>query len=376
MRSFLLFVRNNLIKSQTLRIAFAVSVFLLAQAWFSPELFQVPFTVNGRVFVASRPAEAAVILKDAGFRPGRGRLLDVDGKIIRRGVGPVADIKINGSPGTGKEVITRDTAIDFVPAADVVEETTTSIEDIIKVVTVSGIGEYTTVKEIGTPGRKKVSRGATSGKLISAHNLKEGQSMLVARTDKRPEKVIALTFDDGPNPPFTSQIIKTLQDMYATATFFVIGGKVTLYPEAAREVSASGFPVGNHTFSHNSLDRALEENIAKEIDGASDVMSQIMNVQTPWLRPPYGAISPLFRTVAEAKGYRIIRWNVDSHDWEAASVDEIVSNVTGWVKPDSVILMHDGGGDRANTVQALPRIIQILREQDYAFVTLDQLVKE
>lgn len=368
-------MRNHLIKSQTLRIAFAVSAFLMAQAWISPEFFQVPFTVNGRVFVASKPAEAAVILKDAGFRTGRGRLLDVDGKIIKRGVGPVGEIKINGDPGTGKEIITRDTVIDFSLAQDVTEETTTSVEDIIKVAKVSGNGEYTVVRRIGAPGRKKVVRGATSGKLVSAQNLSEGQSMLVARTDERPEKVVALTFDDGPNPPFTAQIVKTLQDMYATGTFFVIGGKVTRYPEAAREVGASGFPIGNHTFSHNPLDKALEEGISAEIDGASNVLSQIMNINTTWLRPPYGAMSPLLKAVAEAKGYRIIRWNVDSHDWEAASVDEIVSNVTAWAKPDSVILMHDGGGDRANTVQALPRIIQTLREQGFAFVTLDQLTK-
>ncbi len=376
MHRFLFFVRNNLIKSQTLRIAFAVSAFLMAQAWLNPEFFQVPFTVNGRIFVASRPAEAAVLLRDAGFRPGRGRLLDVDGKIIKRGVGPFAQIIIDGDRGTGKEVITRDTVIGFVPAPDLTEETTTSIEDIIKVVKVSGDGEYTIVKKIGAPGRKKVVRGVTSRKLVSAQNLSEGQSMLVARTDEKPEKVIALTFDDGPNPPFTSQIVKTLQDMYATATFFMIGGKVTLYPEAAREVSASGFPIGNHTFSHNALNKAAEEGISQEIDGASDVMSQVMNAQTTWLRPPYGAVSPLLKTVVEAKGYRLVRWNVDSRDWQAASVDEIVSNVTEWAKPDSIVLMHDGGGDRANTVQALPRIIQTLRAQNYAFVSLDQLTKE
>ena len=375
MRSWLLFLKNNLVKSQPLKIAFLVSAFLMVAVWLSPDLFQVPFTVNGRVFVASKPGDAAAILKDAGFRPGRGDLLDVDGKIIEEGVGLLPKISIDGKVACGQTIIKRDAIVEFSPPEDRTENTAITIDDIINVTEVFGRGEYTIVKKIGAPGKKEVVRGVTSGKIVSAKNLTESQPTIVTRSDKRPEKVVALTFDDGPHPPFTSQVVAILRDMYASATFFMIGEKAENHPDIVSEVHTGGFQIGNHSYTHAGLDQLTEEQIVQELDKGRNAVFPITQTEPSWLRPPYGAMSPLLDTIAGQKNYRLVRWNIDSRDWEAAGPEQIINTIAGAVEPDSIILLHDGGGNRTNTVLALPGIIQALRNENYAFVTLDQLNK-
>lgn len=322
-----------------------------------------------------RPAAVEKVLRQAGYRIGRGDLLDVDGRMLKRGAGIPAKISINGrAAGTGAPVA-RDDAVTFIRGRDRIEPTSTATEAVVLADRVRGQGEYVIVQSPGRPGEKLVVRGALSGKIVSARALSEARPMIVVRTDIRPEKVVALTFDDGPTPPFTAQAVKILKDAQATATFFMLGRQVAIYPKPAKKVWKAGFQIASHSFSHSRLDRALEPDLIRELDDTRNLLFPITGVEPNWFRPPYGAESPVLRVVAEAKGYRVVRWSVDTRDWEAANPDDIVHQVMSAVFPGAIVLMHDGGGNRTNTVIALPKMIQALREQGYSFVTLDQLVK-
>lgn len=359
----LYFIKNVLAENTTVRIAFGFSVFLLAQVWIYPTAFQVPFLINGRLFVTNEPSTIKGVLQEAGYKTGSGDLLDIDGEVLKRGGGTASTIESNNN------------VIIFKPGQNKIEPVQTQTETVVLAAKESGSGEYVIVKSVGKPGEKLVSRGALSGKIISALSLSVAEPMVISRSDVRPEKIVALTFDDGPNPPFTGQIVKILKDAQATATFFMLGRQVPGHEKAVKEVWKAGFQIGNHSFSHGRLDLALEDDLTRELDDTRNLIFSITNTETKWLRPPYGYESPILRSIAEPKGYRVVRWNIDSRDWEATNPDDIVNNTLNAVYPGAIVLMHDGGGNRTNTAMALPRIIQGLRERGYTFVTLDQLVK-
>lgn len=375
MRRLFFFLKEVLFKNTSLRLAFGLTAFLFVEAWTFPAWGQMPVLINGRLVVAQRPAPARVVLASAGYNPGRGNLLDVDGRLIKPGIGSEVGIKVNGQSADFATPVGRDDSIEFIPGRDRVESIHTGVEQVIIATRVSGAGEYTVVQALGRPGRKLVSRGAVSGKMVSARTLYEAQPMLVTRTDTRPDKVIALTFDDGPNPPFTGRIVKILKDAQATATFFVLGKQIAAHPGGVKKALAAGAQIANHSFSHRRLDNAPAEVLAQEFDNTRNLIFPLTNYEPKWFRPPYGATSPLLDLVAQQKSYRVIRWNVDTRDWAAANPDEISNLVVQAAFPGAVVLMHDGGGNRTNTVLALPKIIQSLRERGYTFVTLDQLVK-
>jgi len=376
MRRFLSYIRDALAGNTAVRIALGLSAFFLAEVWLFPAAFQTPVLINGRLFVMDRPMTVGRLLRSAGYRPALGDLLDVDGRIFKRGAGSAPRITVNGRAAGALALVKRDDSVNFLAGRDRMEPTRTATEAVVLVAQVNGGGEYVIVKSPGKPGEKLVARGAISGKIVSALTLSEAQPMVVTRTDVRPEKIIALTFDDGPNPPFTAQIVQTLRDAQATATFFMLGRQVTLYPKPVGKVWKAGFQIANHSFSHRRLDHALEPDLTRELDDTRNLLFSITGVEPKWFRPPYGAESPVLKAVAEAKGYRVVRWNIDTRDWEAANPDDIVNHAVSAAFPGAIVLMHDGGGNRTNTVMALPKIIQALRERGYTFVTLDQLVKE
>lgn len=376
MRDLALFSRNVLLRNQSIKIALGLAVFFLIESWLYPAYFQVPVTINGRTVVASGPTTVADILTFAGYNPGRGHLLDVDGRILKSGVGLAPRIRINGRRSGAGTRVKRDDKIDFLPGANEVERVQAGVEEIMPPARISGAGRYVVVSALGAPGTKWVSRGTVSGKIVGARNVTEPRATVVSRTDFKPLKVVALTFDDGPKPPFTPQIVKILKEMYATATFFMLGKQVAAYPELVREVQQAGFQIANHSWSHHQLHRAPEDIVIRELDDTRNLIFPITNYEPRWFRPPYGSTSQALLDITARRGYRLVKWNVDSRDWELGEAEAVVNMVMSNAWPGAIVLMHDGGGDRTKTVQALPKIIQKFRAQGYSFVTLDQLVGE
>ena len=209
--------------------------------------------------------------------------------------------------------------------------------------------------------------------LFSAPQRFQGQVVYQAHLSGG-EKVIALTFDDGPWEQ-TPEILGILKEMDVKATFFWIGKNVQTYPEIAKQVVAAGHAIGNHTWDHptHSMDRATA---AEQIDSTNDRIFETAAVKTALFRPPGGALDNGLADYARNSQDMVVMWSVDTRDWQpSTSVQMLVSTVLNNAKPGSIVLMHDGGGNRWRTVQALPAIIAGLREQGYKLVTVPELLE-
>jgi peptidoglycan-N-acetylglucosamine deacetylase len=193
---------------------------------------------------------------------------------------------------------------------------------------------------------------------------------------KPTEKVIALTFDDGPSPKNTAQILEILQKNQIKATFFMIGQMVKYFPQVAKQVAADGEVIGNHTW-HHSYRRMNVVSAANEINTTADIIYQTTGVKTTLFRPPGGFLNNGLADYAKTQKYTVIMWSEVLGDAERPSpqVAKMVKNVLKNAKPGAIVLMHDGGGNRSRTVQALPQIIDGLKAQGYKFVTIPELLE-
>lgn len=177
-------------------------------------------------------------------------------------------------------------------------------------------------------------------------------------------KVIYLTFDDGPNAVWTPQVLEVLAQYNAHVTFFVIGKEAEKHPELVRAAVEAGHVVGHHTWSHPWLGNVDHDTFVSEITRTSDVLGDLIS---PYLRPPYGYVDENVQAYADELGLKLVRWNIDPADWEQPPAEQIANNVISHARPGGVVLLHDGGGNRSQTVAALPLILTTLGEQGYVF---------
>ncbi len=182
-------------------------------------------------------------------------------------------------------------------------------------------------------------------------------------------RVIALTFDDGPGP-YTPAVLSVLEQYRVPATFFEVGEEVARYPQDARLVSAAGYPVENHTWSHPDLSTLPPSGVAAQIDMAQSEIRAVTGTTPDCLRPPYDAWNAGVLGAVAARGMTTMSYSVDPRDWTRPGVPAIVQAVVGAAFPGAVVDMHDGGGDRSQTVAALPQIITRLRAAGYTFVSI------
>lgn len=180
-------------------------------------------------------------------------------------------------------------------------------------------------------------------------------------------KVVALTFDDGPNPSSTTRILDTLKQYNAKATFFVLGSAVVGNEAILKREVAEGHEIGNHTWSHPSLPSLSVNDIKWQMDETTKVITAATGKPVKFMRPPYGATNA---TVQATVGYPQILWDVDTLDWKNRNTQSILANVQSQVRPGAVILMHDIHG---TTADALPAVLDYLVSQGYQFVTLSEL---
>jgi peptidoglycan-N-acetylglucosamine deacetylase len=188
-------------------------------------------------------------------------------------------------------------------------------------------------------------------------------------------RLVALTFDDGPGP-YTDGVIDQLQRLRVPGTFFVVGYQLPDFgPQLQREVDL-GLTVGDHTAGHRDLALlSARDQRSQIVDGARQIRSY--GAAYPRLfRPPYGAYDQTTHALLRRQRMLSVLWSVDSEDYTKPGVETIVRNVVGAVRPGAIVLMHDGGGDRAQTIAALPRIVGELRRAGYRFVSVPRLLLE
>ncbi len=200
----------------------------------------------------------------------------------------------------------------------------------------------------------------------------------IATHGPRQEKLVALTFDDGPNPPWTNQIVDVLAQYDVKATFFVVGANAEAAPEVVRTLVQEGHLVGNHSYEHRKRDALLELRYG-ELSKAEASIAKAAGVCPALFRAPNGFHTPWQLHEIASEGMRTVGWDVQPADWENPTPETIVKRVLDGVKPGSIVLLHDGsdtnqGVDRSATLNALPGIIQGLRDEGYRFVRLDELL--
>ncbi|BAZ38866.1 polysaccharide deacetylase [Calothrix sp. NIES-4101] len=188
------------------------------------------------------------------------------------------------------------------------------------------------------------------------------------------DKIIALTFDDGPWPKYTEQILSILKENNVKGTFFVIGRNMKNFPEIGKKIVAEGHTIANHTW-HHWYHRLNPKAAAYEIDATEEIIYKVTGVKTNLFRPPGGVLGNGPAAYARSKKYSVIMWSADSHDYKRPAAPRLISNVMRTSKPGGIVLMHDGGGVRDSTVKALPDMIQKFRSSGYRFVTLPEMLE-
>jgi len=188
------------------------------------------------------------------------------------------------------------------------------------------------------------------------------------------EKVIALTFDDGPWPQTTKQVLDILKSNNIKGTFFVVGQNLKNYPELGKEIVAQGHVIANHTW-HHWYHFFNQQAAAFEIDRTTDLIYQVTGVKTTLFRPPGGMMHNGLVNYAKGQKYTVVMWSADSIDYKLPAVPKLIDNVIKDSRPGGIVLMHDGGGNRSRTVQALPEIISNFRKQGYRFVTVPEMLE-
>lgn len=182
-----------------------------------------------------------------------------------------------------------------------------------------------------------------------------------------PGKVVYLSFDDGPHPVYTPQVLALLKKYDARATFFLIGEQVAPNAKLVRAELAAGNHVGNHTWTHADLSRATRATYESEVQPTTKAIEKAGGQTVKCLRPPYGARNDSVDQWTKEASLIEELWTVDPQDWSRPGTDAIVSTVLGNVRNGSVTLMHDGGGDRSESVAALKQILPALKKQGYSF---------
>ena len=182
-------------------------------------------------------------------------------------------------------------------------------------------------------------------------------------------RYLALTFDDGPRPGTTDRLLDGLKQRGASATFFLVGEQAALYPDLVRRIRDEGHQVGNHTLGHVRLEGEDPSALMREIEGNESLLKTILGGEGYWLRPPYGLIAP---EIAARVQVPMVKWSVDPRDWESRDAEKITSAVKPNVKDGSIILLHDIYGP---SVDAALRLVDLLQEEGYLFVTVEELLR-
>ena len=248
-----------------------------------------------------------------------------------------------------------------------------------------GEGEVLRVAERPAPGTRTLEIDKDTGGIVDQTYTKIPTPYVIQRTGAKPGK-LALTFDDGPDPDWTPKILDILKEKNVKASFFIIGNNAQAHPDLVQRIVAEGHDVGNHTFSHPNLGELPESLVTLEINATQRLFEALTGRSLRLFRAPYfGDAEPTTGDeivpieIAQSMGYLSVGLHVDPDDWQRPDANVIVDRAVDQVtnpNPDirgHIILLHDSGGDRSQTVAALPKLIDKLRGMGYDFVAVSEL---
>ena len=193
-------------------------------------------------------------------------------------------------------------------------------------------------------------------------------------------KILALTYDDGPNDPWTMKLLEVLEKHQVQATFFMVGRYVRERPEIARAVHEAGHAIGNHSYTHPNLIFASEAKARMELEETSAAIAEVTGHRPYLFRPPFGGRRPgTFKLVRELNMFPVM-WRVTCFDWAAKSHEEILKHARRQIAGGEVVLLHDGGHlamgeDRSHTVRATDELIKEYKDRGYLFTTVTEMMQ-
>lgn len=200
----------------------------------------------------------------------------------------------------------------------------------------------------------------------------------VERIDEIPteHKVVAMTFDDGPNPDATPELLDIFGAVSGQATFYMVGEQMQKSPELVKAVAERGHEIGNHSFSHPHLPQLGEQDVLAELERTDRLIRELSGQAPQTFRPPYLDHNEETQRIADRFQYRVIgAVNTDSRDWSCPGVDHIVETSRRHVRNGSILIYHDGFENRSQTVEAVRQLVAELTEQGYRFVTVSELLR-
>jgi peptidoglycan/xylan/chitin deacetylase (PgdA/CDA1 family) len=294
-----------------------------------------------------------------GLHPRTGDVVDVNGRVLRAGA-VAGSFLVDGRPASAG---TRLRSGDRITVVDGHDRREPLVRRSVRVSGGMASDPQFTVSR--TPGEQVIVSGALSHELVSVRFRPSGAA--------RVERAVALTFDDGPSPQYTPRFLAVLTKLRVRATFFVIGYLAEANPDLVRQELRLGMTVGNHSYNHPEVPPFVQlppQLLTDEIALGEQVLSRL-GARPRLFRPPGGSTSPRLVRAAAALGQRVVLWSVDPADWSpGSSAKEITKRVLSAVRPGSIVILHDGGGNRSATLAALPAIVRGIRRRGLQLVSL------
>ena len=341
----------------------------------------VEILVNGKRLTYTVGTSADEVFKDSNIEIKPGNKVSVSRKLLEEGKGQEFSLKVNNKPldyeSAQKYKISSGDELVFADGKDVMEDHSFVEKEVQPKLVLDGdYGSVSYVSQWGKPGKYKVLTGKESGETVDGDWIQKPQDCVIRITNIHPKdgkKIVALTFDDGPSQ-YTQQVLDILAKYGIKATFCQVGNEAEQNPKTAKAVLDAGMQIISHSTRHAMLTAdgiSFDEEVGKSLKQ----IEKATGVKTTALRPPYGAFNQ--KTWLASKGMitTSFLWTQDSRDWSLPGASSIVANSCSNITPGSIVLLHDGGGNRTQTVEALPKIIENLKNEGYEFVTLSELMK-
>lgn len=348
-------------------------------------LMPISITANGQKLDLSGKKTLQAAYEKSGLQMTPGNLVDVEGQVITEGGGSPYRATINGQEAGGDAEVADGDVLAFADGADVEEPSVTEDKSVEPNPVESGYGPIHAIDAEGSAGLSTVKTGETSGKevVLEVKQPSEDRVYLRSYPDTGGEAVVALTFDDGPWEGSTSEILDILRDNGAAATFFTVGNRIAgAGVDLVKREHDEGHQICTHSWDHaagsgqgvNLSFMSVDEQRAEIEQGLKAISDATGAEASRVIRAPGGNFPlDVWRNVEDLIDADI-GWDIDTLDWKRPGAEKIAAQLKA-ATPGDIILMHDGGGDRSQTAEALRRALPYLKDQGFRFITMDEMLR-
>ncbi len=365
-------------------IAAIALVCIVGGVFFFIQTRPIAITVNGEQLELGGSKDIAAIIEAGYAAPKTGDFVAVDGEVLEAGKGEAFTAYVNSQKvDDAKTGLKAGDAVTIADGANTVEPSQDTVEPIPFEVVQEGNGPLHVIDGEGADGSKVTKVGDISGKTFVEENEPKNPVCRYYYPDTGGEKVIALTFDDGPWPDYTEQVLDILAENDVKATFFTVGDRINENGKAlVKRAHDEGHQICTHTFDHASGDgkgvdlglMSAEQQIEEVTKGYDAIRDALGTDPSTVIRTPGGNFGADVQKNLSPHISSEIGWTIDSGDWRLPGADAIAEQLkSAW--PGAIILCHDGGGDRSQTVAAIREAIPYLKEQGYTFITIDEMLE-